>query len=150
MAANKNPRSEARSTKQIRITKIVLRTPHPSGGPPVSKDQTQMSFITVPRSLFRTLINSNLEFVSDFDIRISDLCTFEIWVYVPQSPALEITGGRQLILFYPVSSNARFSKRVYWVRKVRVALPVGPLRCLPMITSALPWSGLSRWYTSSR
>ncbi len=41
LAPNKNPKSEARSTKQIRITKIVLRTPHPSGGAPVSNDQNK-------------------------------------------------------------------------------------------------------------
>ena len=43
-----NPKSEYRNPKQIRIFKIVLRTPHPSGGAPVSNDlNTDKSFQVV-------------------------------------------------------------------------------------------------------
>ena len=33
--------------------------------------------------------------------------------------------------------GARFSKHAYWGRKMTCTLPVGPLRCLPMMTSAI-------------
>jgi hypothetical protein len=45
---------------------------------------------------------------------------------------------------------AKFSKRVYSPRKVRRVVPIGPLRCLPMMISATPFSGVSGLYTSSR
>lgn len=38
---------------------------------------------------------------------------------------------------------ARLSKRVYSPRKARRTVPVGPLRCLPIMTSAMPLSGVS-------
>ena len=39
---------------------------------------------------------------------------------------------------YGECSFARFSKRVYSLRKVRAISPVGPFRCLAMISSASP------------
>jgi two-component system nitrogen regulation response regulator GlnG len=37
---------------------------------------------------------------------------------------------------YPSSRLAWFSNRVYWPRKVRCTVPMGPLRCLPTMISA--------------
>src|SRR5690606_25808265 len=41
----------------------------------------------------------------------------------------------------PTASLARLSKRVYSPKKRSLTEPVGPLRCLPMMTSASPLSG---------
>src|SRR5688572_271518 len=41
----------------------------------------------------------------------------------------------------PTESWARLSKRVYSPKNLSLIDPVGPLRCLPMITSASPLSG---------
>ena len=46
--------------------------------------------------------------------------------------------------------RAALSKRVYWPRQTRRLVPIGPERCLAMITSADPLSGDSALYTSSR
>jgi hypothetical protein len=43
----------------------------------------------------------------------------------------------------PLYSWAMLSKRVRWLRKARLTLPVGPLRCLATRTSAMPRSGES-------
>src|SRR6202012_450749 len=48
----------------------------------------------------------------------------------------------------PPSSRVWFSKRVKRPRKVVRTVPVGPLRCLPMMISAVPLSGLSLLKTS--
>ena len=37
------------------------------------------------------------------------------------------------------------AKRVWWGRKARRVLPVGPVRCLATITSAVPASVVSGW-----
>jgi len=44
---------------------------------------------------------------------------------------------------WPTESRARLSKRVYSPKNFSLHTPVGPLRCLPMITSARPLSGES-------
>lgn len=50
------------------------------------------------------------------------------------------------------SGRARFSKRVNFSKKASLTIPVGPFLCLPMMISAIPFSGLSSdlLYTSSR
>ena len=40
-------------------------------------------------------------------------------------------------------AGAKFSNLVYWPRKVSVTEPIGPLRCLPMMISAMPLFGES-------
>ena len=47
-------------------------------------------------------------------------------------------------------SWARFSNVVYSPKKRSLRVPMGPLRCLPMMISAMPFSVLSSSYTSSR
>ena len=46
--------------------------------------------------------------------------------------------------------RAALPNLVYWPRHTNLATPVGPERCLAMMSSALALSGESRLYTSSR
>ena len=43
------------------------------------------------------------------------------------------------------AERAMLAKRVWWGRKARRVLPVGPVRCLATITSAVPASVVSGW-----
>ena len=50
---------------------------------------------------------------------------------------VEIDAGDGGVLHGP---GAKFSKRVNSLMKVSRMVPTGPLRCLPMMISATPWS----------
>ena len=55
------------------------------------------------------------------------------------SHALAAVGSHAPLLRY-CAPWARFSNRVYWLRNDSFTVPIGPLRCLPMMISAMPCS----------
>jgi hypothetical protein len=56
----------------------------------------------------------------------------------------DLEGRRQL------ARHSRFSKRVNSLMKASLTVPVGPLRCLPMMISAMPRFSSVGLYSSSR
>jgi hypothetical protein len=72
---------------EIRISKLVLRTPHPTGGSPVSK-QIRITEIQITKTAdnclrlfkFCTFENSGFVFVSCFGFRISNLSAKHFFV----------------------------------------------------------------------
>ena len=73
--ASQNPKHEIRNSKQYKMTKIVraaLGLPNLRLGPLFQITQTKkLGFVQM--GLFRSLGHSVFEFVSDFDIRVSNL-----------------------------------------------------------------------------
>jgi len=59
------------------------------------------------------------------------------------SKILSTARERNNALQYSPAPEAKFSKRVDSPIKVRRSVPVGPLRCLPMMSSAVPFSAVS-------